>query len=111
MNVQPGGIWRYGLMPGNESGEEVRCKAIYKHVLQASKLVYIDTFTDNDWNNVEGNEMYTTVSFEDVTGRTKLSITTQFYNVEDLDSVEALGMIEGFTDTIDRLEKYFLDYK
>ncbi|MXQ52496.1 SRPBCC family protein [Shimazuella alba] len=106
MDVRAGGIWRYRIAPNDGKDEEARCKATYTQVMEQSKLVYTDTFVDRDWNAVEGSEMHTSVTFEDENRSTKLTITTQFASVEDLDSAETIGMIEGFTDALDRLEKY-----
>jgi uncharacterized protein YndB with AHSA1/START domain len=107
MDVRPGGIWRYQLAPNDGKDEEVRCKATYTQVMEQLKLVYTDTFVDHNWNVVEGSEMYTSVTFEGVTKGTKLTITTQFASVEDLEDAENMGMIDGFTNAIDRLEEYF----
>lgn len=107
MDVRPEGVWRYRLSPNDGKGEETFCKAIYNQVIKRSKLVYTDSFTNHDWHVVEGSEMYTSVTFKDFNGGTKLTITTQFANVEDLEGNTAMNMIEGFKDAIDRLEGYF----
>ncbi|MDQ0268641.1 SRPBCC domain-containing protein [Cytobacillus purgationiresistens] len=106
MDVKPAGVWRYSLTSNEEMGEKTYCKAIYREVIEPTKLVYTDTFTDKDWNVVEGSDMYTTVTFLEVSGGTKLSIITHFANIEDLKAAEGMGMIDGFKDTIDRLEEY-----
>ena len=106
MDVRPGGVWRYSLKPDDDSGEEAYCRAVYQEVVEPSRLVYVDTFADRDWNIVENSEMFTTVRFEGAAIGTKLSIITRFASVEELDNAEAMGMIEGFSDAFDRLEAY-----
>ncbi|GKU80080.1 SRPBCC domain-containing protein [Paenibacillus sp. L3-i20] len=106
MNVCPGGVWRYRLSPDDGEGEIAFCEATYREVLKPSKLVYVDSFADENWNVVEGSEMLTTVAFEELNEGTRLSITTQFANVEQLETAEAIGMIEGYTDAIERFEQY-----
>ncbi|RED33420.1 alpha/beta fold hydrolase [Paenibacillus sp. VMFN-D1] len=106
MDVKPGGVWRYSLRADDNSGEEAFCHAVYQEVSEPSRLVYMDTFTDKDWNIVENSEMSTTVLFEEVAKGTKLSIVTRFATVEELENAEAMGMIEGFADAFDRLELY-----
>lgn len=106
MDVRPEGIWRYKLVSIEGQGDEIRCKATYNQVVAESKLVYTDTFADSDWKVVEDSQMHTTVTFEGVSGGTQLIITTQFANAEALESAETVGMIEGFTDALDRLETY-----
>lgn len=106
MDVTPGGVWRYSLKSDEQSGEEVFCRAVYEEVTAPCKLVYTDSFADRDWKIVANSEMLTTVLFEEAPGGTRLSIVTQFANVEQLESAEAMGMIEGFSDAYDRLEQY-----
>ncbi|SHE10748.1 Uncharacterized hydrolase SAV2581 [Chlamydia abortus] len=106
MDVRPGGVWRYSLKSDDGTGEEAFCRAVYQEVCEPSKLVYIDSFADRDWNVVENSEMLTTVHFEKAAGGTKLRIVTRFASVHDLENAEAMGMIEGFTDAFDRLEEY-----
>ena len=106
MDVRPGGVWRYSLKADDNSGEAAYCRATYYVVEAPSKLVYIDTFADSDWNIVSDSEMYTTVLFEEKSGGTRISIVTRFATNEQLDNAEAMGMIEGFTDAYDRLEEY-----
>jgi uncharacterized protein YndB with AHSA1/START domain len=109
MDVRPGGVWRYTLAPKDGTGELVRCKAIYREVEKPARLGYVDTFTDEFWHSVAGSEQDTLVTFEPVKGETLLRIATRFANVADLDSAEARGMVEGFSDALDRLEIYYTD--
>ncbi|MDF2649368.1 MAG: Activator of Hsp90 ATPase 1 family protein [Paenibacillus sp.] len=106
MDVRPGGVWRYSLKSDDNSGEEAFCRAVYQEVIEPSKLVYTDSFADKNWNIVESSEMLTTVHFEEVKSGTKLCIVTRFGSAEELDNAEAMGMVEGFTDALDRLENY-----
>lgn len=88
---EPEGVWRYKLVSIEGQEDEVRCKATYNQVVTESKLVYTDTFVDGDWNVVEDSQMHTTVTFEDVSGGTRLIITTQFASTEALESAERLA--------------------
>ncbi|MFG0213301.1 alpha/beta fold hydrolase [Brevibacillus porteri] len=106
MDVSPGGIWRYSLQSDDGTGEEAFCIAVYQEVCEPSRLVYIDSFVDKDWNIVENSQMHTTVIFEEAVEGTKLRIVTRFASAHELDNAEAMGMIEGFTDAFDRLEEY-----
>jgi uncharacterized protein YndB with AHSA1/START domain len=106
MDVKPGGIWRYSLKSDDDNGEEAFCRAVYQEVSEPSRLVYIDSFADKDWNIVKNSEMHTTVLFEETGKGTKLCIVTRFASIHDLEDAEAMGMIEGFTDAFDRFEEY-----
>lgn len=108
MDVRPGGVWRYSLAPADGKGDEAYCKATYCEVSEPYRLYYIDSFTDRDWNVVEGSEMPTIIAFEEIAGGTKLTITTRFQDVKQLESAEAMGMIEGYKETLTRLENHFI---
>ncbi|GIN20782.1 SRPBCC domain-containing protein [Siminovitchia fordii] len=106
MDVRPKGVWRYSLRSNNGDGEEAYCRAVYQEVMEPSRLVYIDSFTDENWDVVENSEMYTTVTFDKVNEGCKLRIITRFRSVEDLYNAKDMGMVEGFSDAFDRLEEY-----
>lgn len=112
MDVRPGGVWRYSLKPDHNRGgepqcsEETYCRAVYEEVEVPHKLVYVDSFSDSDWNIVQDSEMFTTVHFVEAASGTRISIITRFATSEQLDHAEAMGMIEGYTDAYDRLEEY-----
>ncbi|MBD8500904.1 SRPBCC domain-containing protein [Paenibacillus sp. CAU 1523] len=105
MDVRPQGVWRYRL-DANDGTGTVFCQAVYSEVVELSKLVYVDSMTDENWNAMDGSDMLTTVTFSDTEQGTKVSITTHFASVKQLEEAEAMGMIEGYTDTLERLEEY-----
>ncbi|MGG3309726.1 SRPBCC domain-containing protein [Paenibacillus lautus] len=105
MDVRPGGVWRYRLAPDKAGeGEEAFCKATYSEVMELSRLVYTDTFTDPNWNPVAGSDMLTSVTFEEAGEGTRLCIITHFASAEELEAAEGMGMVEGYTDTLERFE-------
>lgn len=106
MDVRPGGVWRYCLRPDDGNGEDVYCRAVYQEVSEPSRLVYIDTFTDRHWKVVENSEMFTNVIFEAYRESTRISIITRFGSIKDLENAEVMGMVKGYTDAFDRLDKY-----
>jgi len=108
MNVRPNGVWRYSLRPNNGDGEEAYGRAVYQEVMEPIRLVYIDSFTDMNWNVFENSDMYTTVTFDEVKEGCKLRIRTRFRSVKDLNNAEEMGMVKGFTDAFDRLEEYLI---
>ena len=105
VDFRPGGVWHY-CMRGPE-GEESWGKAIYREIVEPERIVYLDTFSNEAGNPVEGMpEIIITVTFEDLDGKTKLATHAQFASAADLESVLAMGMVEGLTQTWDRLEAY-----
>lgn len=108
MDVRPGGVWCYSLRPNNGDEEEAYCRAVYQEIIEPIRLVYIDSFTDKNWNVSENSTMYTIITFDEVKKGSKLRIITRFSSVEDLNNAEDMGMVKGFTDAFDRLEDYLL---
>lgn len=105
VDFRPGGVWHY-CMRGPQ-GEESWGRAIYREIVEPERIVYLDTFSDEAGNPVEGMpEMLITVTFENQNGKTKLATHAKFASAAELESVLAMGMVEGLTQTWDRLEEY-----
>jgi uncharacterized protein YndB with AHSA1/START domain len=108
IDFRPGGVWHY-CMRGPE-GDESWGKAIYREIVEPERIVYLDTFADEAGNPVDGApEMLITVMFEEQGGKTKLTSHTQFSSAADLEAVLSMGMEEGFTQTLDRLEEHLTE--
>jgi uncharacterized protein YndB with AHSA1/START domain len=105
MDFRPGGVWLY-CMRGPE-GEEGWGKAVYREIVEPERIVYVDAFADAEGNAVEGMpETLVTVEFTELNGKTKITSRAEFASVADLEATLAMGMVEGMTDTWDRLEEY-----
>jgi uncharacterized protein YndB with AHSA1/START domain len=105
IDLRPGGVWHYCMKgPG---GEESWGKGVYHEIVPPERLVYTDVFSDAEGNTVDGMpSMLITVEFVDEGGKTKVSSRTQFGTPEELESILAMGVVLGMTETLDRLEEY-----
>jgi uncharacterized protein YndB with AHSA1/START domain len=102
MDFRPGGVWLY-CMRGPE-GEEGWGKATYHEIEPPERIVYTDTFVDADGNTIEAMpRMVVTLEFRDETGKTRLTSRTDFESVEDLEKTMAMDVVEGLSQTWDRL--------
>jgi len=97
MNVRPGGTWR--VVQRDTDGTEYGFHGEYREVVPPRRV--IQTF---EFEGMPGHVSVETSTFEDVGGRTKLTITERFDSVEDRDGMLGSGMEEGLTETHDRLE-------
>ena len=105
VDFRPGGTWLY-CMRGPD-GMESWGKAIYREIDVPERIVYVDSFVDAQGNPLEGTpEMVITVEFIEAGGKTKVRSTTQFATVADLEQVVAMQVVEGITETWDRLDEY-----
>lgn len=106
MDFRPGGSWLY-CMKGPESmdGMESWGKTMYDTIDVPNSFTGRDVFVDSDGNAIEGMPVASmTVEFIDQDGKTLVKSTTVYPTKEDLDKVIEMGMEEGFSQTLDRLE-------
>jgi uncharacterized protein YndB with AHSA1/START domain len=105
MDFRPGGVWLYCMR--GPAGEEGCGKAVYREIVEPERIVYTDAFADAEGNVLaEMPEMLITVTFAEHDGKTKLTNRAQFASAADLERTLAIGMVEGLTQTLDRLEAY-----
>jgi uncharacterized protein YndB with AHSA1/START domain len=108
IDVKPGGIWHY-CMKSDTEDQEGCGKAIFSEVVPPERLVYTDYFADAEGNVLPGTpETVVTIEFADYQGKTKLTNRSRFASAEELKSTVAMGMVEGFAETWDRLEAYLV---
>ncbi|UZJ78532.1 SRPBCC domain-containing protein [Fictibacillus sp. KU28468] len=109
-DFQPGGVWFYCMKcmdknQGDFYGQESCGKAVYQEILAPEKIVYKDYFTDGEGNEMEGMpEMLVTLEFAEYDGATKVIIRTQFATEETLQQVKDMGVVEGFSSQMERLD-------
>ena len=105
MEFEPGGVWRYCMR--GPAGEEAWGKAIYREIVSPQRIVYADIFTDAAGEEVPGMpQSVVTVEFAEADGKTRLTSRAVFASAAELASVLEMGMVEGMTETWDRLEEY-----
>lgn len=101
VDLRPGGTWLYCM--GGPNGEESWGKGVYKEILPPSRLVYADYFS-----NAEGAElsppMVVAIDFIDQGGKTLMDSVTTWESPEDRAKVLEMGMIEGMSESMDRLD-------
>lgn len=106
MDFREGGEWHYCLR-GPNKGDESWGKAIYKEIAKPEKITYEDYFSDKDGNiNNEMPGMHITIEFHDRDGKTEMVSTSILENEDELNRLLEMGVVEGFTETWDRLEEY-----
>lgn len=105
VDFRQGGIWLYCMR--SPEGETSWGKAVYQEIVEPERLIYLDSFVDEHGNPIDGApEMLITVTFEDLGGKTRLATHAQFPSAAALEATLEMGMVEGLTQTWDRLEAY-----
>jgi uncharacterized protein YndB with AHSA1/START domain len=114
LDVRPGGAYR--IVMRSPEGVEYPVRGVYREVVEPERLVMTVDCSEHpaEWqdlvkpgrskgeNNPAG-EILATVTFEDLRGRTRLTILKRFESAAIRDSMLKMGMSEGWGQSLDRL--------
>ncbi|OMF97004.1 SRPBCC domain-containing protein [Paenibacillus sp. FSL R7-0337] len=113
VDFRPGGIWHYCMKCVDEKqgeffGMESWGKGIYHEITDGESFVYTDYFSDAKGNETEGmpSTLVSMIFEETEGGRTKLISRSKYESEEALRTVMDMGMIQGITETWDRLGEH-----
>lgn len=112
IDFRPNGVWHYCMKcldknQGDFYGMESWGKAVYKDIVTPEKIVYTDYFSDEDGNETEGMPSSDiTLLFIEHEGKTKLVTKAKYETPEELQTVIDMGMEQGISETMDRLEEH-----
>ena len=99
MDVRPGGVWRF-MMHGPD-GTDYPNKVSFIEVERPARLVYLHG------DDKQPDQFHVTVTFEEVGGKTKLTMRSLFKSKADRDFVvEKVGAIDGMNQTLGRLSRH-----
>lgn len=108
LDFKAGGIWHY-CMSGPD-GQESWGLVVYKQITPTDQIVWTDHFSDKEGNvdeNLPGSDSI--IEFKDSNGKTTVITRTTFSSEEDLKTVLEMGVIQGISETYDRLEEHLAD--
>jgi uncharacterized protein YndB with AHSA1/START domain len=97
MDVRVGGKWRYVSRAADR--DDVSFHGEYLEIEPPERFTWTFLFEVEGFGDQGGPE---TFAFEDIDGRTKLTSTSHFSSVEELEGALASGMISGAVETWDR---------
>lgn len=112
VDFRPGGVWHYCMKCVDENlgdffGMESWGKGIYKEIIEPEKISYTDYFSDAEGNSNDSMpSTEITLEFIDLDGKTKLINRAQYVSAEALKTVMDMGMLQGITETWDRLNEH-----
>jgi uncharacterized protein YndB with AHSA1/START domain len=82
-------------------------KAVYSEIVVPEKIVYVDFFSDAEGNEAENMpSTRVTLTFIETETGTKLINRGEYASAESLQQVLDMGMMEGITDTWNRLGEH-----
>ena len=105
LDFRVGGVWHYCMTGPN--GEESWGKGTYQAIEHHRRIVYLDQFSDKDGNAApDMPDTVITMEFTERDGKTIVTSRAEWASEEELKKLAEMGMIEGATETWDRLEEY-----
>ena len=100
IDLRPGGEWRYVFAKG--AGPEMTFKGVYQEVAPPERLVYTFIF---DVEHIRDHPAVVTATFEERSGKTKLTQTTRHLTFAARDGHLQSGMETGVNETMSRLDE------
>lgn len=113
LDVRPGGAQR--IVMRAPDGTEYPCTGVYREVMPPERLVYADDMSempeawhdlvnpDRDRSRPPTLECLVTVTFESQGSKTLLTIRTRFASPAIRDAMAKMQMVEGWTESLERL--------
>ena len=98
IDLRVGGMWRY--VSRSDDGLEVAFHGEYREIVPNERIVSTEVF-----EGMPDAEALDTTTFEDVDGRTRVTILVQHQTKEHRDGHIGSGMEDGLQDALDLLEQ------
>ena len=101
-----GGRFKYVMI--GPDGKEYPGVSVFKEISPKDRIVATDEFGDRykEKNPDVPSGMIVTETFEDLGGRTKVTISIDHASAADKKKHEEMGVVAGWGSTLDKLEKY-----
>jgi uncharacterized protein YndB with AHSA1/START domain len=117
LDFRPGGVWHYCMKcvdpnQGQFYGMESWGKGIYQDISEPETIIYTDYFSDAEGNinpNMPSTEI--TLEFVELGDKTILINRGEYVSAEALKTVMDMGMLQGITETWNRLEEHLNQIK
>ena len=101
-DARVGGAWH--IVMRAPDGREYPCGGVYREVVEPERLVFTNIATDSDGKPVLDG--LTTVIFDDLGGKTRLTLRTRATAVVDYAAEYLKGMETGWTQSLERLAEH-----
>lgn len=100
MDLKVGGAWHF-VMRHDQHGE-FKNRVVYQQIVRPERLQYThDSGVDGDPSAFE-----VTVTFEETSGKTKVTMRSVFPSAAELARVKGFGAVEGGNQTFERLAEW-----
>ena len=111
-DFRPGGLWRY-VMVGPD-GTEYPVKGVIREIVPLERIVTTDEF-DEGFEKIIDQDLPTgivaTAVFEDLEGKTKLTLRILHDTAESRKKHEEMGVVAGWNSSFDCLDRHLATLK
>lgn len=107
MDFRPGGQWRYVMI--GPDGTEYPSKGVFREIVPPERIVASDEFDEGIEKVLDADlpqGMVSTVIFEDLDGKTRLTIEIVHETVSDRRKHEEMGVVAGWNSSLDCLDEH-----
>ncbi len=110
IDFRTGGEWRYCIR--NAAGEEHCARAVYHRIVPPQEIVFSDAMVDAQGKVIEAlPKKRTSVIFDDLGGKTQITVYVQAASPADLEKLLTLGFKQGFGQALDNLEHLLQEHQ
>jgi uncharacterized protein YndB with AHSA1/START domain len=114
VDLKPGG--RYRIVMRDSKGVDYPITGVYREVVVPERIVSTVNTAEHsqEWHDLinqnrpgggkAATEMLLTVTFDEIGGKTKITIRSHFQSSADLEAFMKTGMGEGWSQSLERLE-------
>jgi len=99
MDVRPGGAWR--IVMHAPDGNSYPAQGVYREIVPPERLVFTNNAVDKDGNSIIDG--FTTVTFAEQDGKTKLTLHTRGVAMVAYAANYLKGMEMGWTQSLEKL--------
>lgn len=109
LDFTPGGNFKYTMIDGD--GKEYPSTGEFREISKHERIVATDEFGEDMIEAMPDlpTGMVATTTFHETDGQTRLTITIMHQSVEDRQTHEKMGVIDGFNEQLDKLNEYLND--
>lgn len=107
LDLRPGGKWRYVMI--GPDGTEYPATGTFREIIPPERIVTSDEFDEGFEKVMNANlprGMVMTAIFEDLAGKTKLTLRIMHESVADRRKHEEMGVIAGWNSSLECLDEY-----
>ena len=103
IDPRPGGPWRIDMQ--GPDGRIYPCRGEFLELVEQRRLVYSDLVDEADpaWGDNPPPSCVQIITFEDLGGTTRLTITMRMQSAADRERMAKCGVEEGWNSSLDRL--------